>query len=125
MDINLSADISEYFLKDLKNCQLDDISFEKYINNTIVLDYRHALIILERDMIDHVDILFKAKISENDILIALEKFFMNEQIHHYTINILHDYLDYLSMNEFQRGKIQTIISKMNNTTFRDIFLKFL
>ena len=117
------------FLYDLKRYNSTSEDYDKigmYVDSTlqkhpVIPDYRHALIILERDLLELSHLIVESDIQNNDFIIAIKKFIEQEKIHKNTIQIITYYLDSM---EITSKVVENIKKSLNQIKNKEIYNKY-
>jgi hypothetical protein len=129
------------FLQDLKRYDFSIESYEKinmYVDSTlqkypVIPDYRHALVILERDLLELSHIIVESNISNNDFIITLKEFIEKEKMYKNSKQIISYYLDSMeitisvvqnlrkSLLKIKNKEIYNEYSKLFEYFFEEIF----
>lgn len=119
------------FLEDLKNYNFTkdendkiglcvDVRLQKY---PLIPDYRHAQVILERDLEDLAYLIVESGTKTNDYVKAINNFLVQEKLFERTINILSDYLESMEITiEIVNSIRKTLLCIKDKEIFK-IYLK--
>jgi hypothetical protein len=117
------------FLEDLNKYNSTFESFNKitlYLDETlqkypIIPDYRHALVVLERDLLEISHLIVETNISNNDFLISIKKFLEQEKINKNSKELLKYYLDSM---EITRDIVTYFRNILNNIKNKEIYSEY-
>jgi len=95
-----------------------DVRLQKY---PLIPDYRHILIILERDLNDLTYLIVETNTKTQDYVRAITEFLSREKLFTHTIDILSDYLESMEITIDVVKNIRKILEKIKD---KDTFKKY-
>jgi hypothetical protein len=112
---------TQELLNVLKNCDPNDPKLDEIVgywvdalshNKPAIPDFRHACVVLEKQLIDVVYCIVETGIAQNDLIITIESYTELSEINDNVIEILTLYLECLKNTTDHNKRIQTL---RNNT----------